>query len=114
MRMIPGLALYNKLCLINSGKMFNLCTFNQGTIFGYIDYQRTQEMKEFVRKHIVSIIFSFAGTIAGFLYWKFIGCSSGTCPIRSVWYLMTLYGLLLGWVTGGLAEDIFIKLFRKS
>jgi Family of unknown function (DUF6132) len=71
-------------------------------------------MKEFARKHIVSIIFAVAGSVAGFLYWKIIGCSSGTCPIKSVWYLMTLYGLLLGWVTGGLAEDIFMKFFRKS
>jgi hypothetical protein len=70
-------------------------------------------MKEFTRKHRVSIIFSIAGTIGGFLYWKFIGCSSGTCPIKSVWYLMTLYGLLLGWVTGGLAEDIYLK-FSKN
>jgi hypothetical protein len=70
-------------------------------------------MKEFTRKHRVSIISSVAGTIGGFLYWKYIGCSSGTCPIKSVWYLMTLYGLLLGWVTGGLAEDIYLKFSKK-
>ena len=70
-------------------------------------------MKEFIRKHIVSIIFAVAGSIGGFLYWKFVGCTSGTCIIKSVWYFSTLYGLVLGWVTGGLAEDIILK-FKKT
>jgi hypothetical protein len=71
-------------------------------------------MKEFTRKHIISIIFSVAGAIGGFLYWKFIGCSSGTCMIKSVWYLTTLYGLVLGWVVGGLAEDIILKIRKPN
>lgn len=70
-------------------------------------------MKEFIRKYLVSIIFAVAGSVGGFLYWKFVGCTSGTCIIKSVWYLSTLYGLVLGWITGGLAEDIIIK-FRKE
>jgi hypothetical protein len=70
-------------------------------------------MKEFAIKHIVSIIFAIAGSAGGFLYWKFVGCTSGTCIIKSVWYLSTLYGLVLGWVTGGLAEDIILK-FKKT
>jgi hypothetical protein len=36
------------------------------------------------------------GALAGFLYWKFIGCSSGTCPITSQWQNTTLYGALMG------------------
>ncbi len=36
------------------------------------------------------------GAIAGFLYWKFIGCSSGTCAITSKPLNSTLYGALLG------------------
>jgi hypothetical protein len=70
-------------------------------------------MKEYIRKHIVALIFAVAGSIGGFLYWKYVGCTSGTCIIKSVWYLTTLYGLILGWVTGGLAEDIILK-FRKT
>jgi hypothetical protein len=70
-------------------------------------------MKEFIRKHIVTIIFSVAGAVGGFLYWRFVGCASGTCIIKSVWYLTTLYGLVLGWVTGGLAEDLIGKI-RKT
>jgi hypothetical protein len=70
-------------------------------------------MKEFIRKHIVTIIFSVAGAVGGFLYWRFVGCASGTCIIKSVWYLTTLYGLVLGWVIGGLAEDLIGKI-RKT
>jgi hypothetical protein len=70
-------------------------------------------MKEFIRKHIIAIILSVAGAIGGFMYWRFIGCTSGTCMIKSVWYLSTLYGLLLGWVLGGLAEDLILR-FKKS
>jgi hypothetical protein len=70
-------------------------------------------MKEFIKKHLVAIIFSAAGSVAGFLYWKFVGCISGTCIIKSVWYLSALYGLVLGWVLGSLAEDLILK-FKKS
>jgi hypothetical protein len=70
-------------------------------------------MKEYLRKHIITIIFSVAGTTGGFLYWKFVGCASGTCMIRSVWYFATLYGLVSGWVIGSLAEDLIVK-FKKQ
>ena len=70
-------------------------------------------MKDFIRKHLVSLVFSGAGAVGGFLYWKFIGCTSGTCFIKSVWYMSTLYGILLGYVTGGLVGDLVSK-FRKT
>ena len=37
-----------------------------------------------------------AGGIAGFLYWKFIGCASGACPITSNKFISVAYGALLG------------------
>jgi hypothetical protein len=36
------------------------------------------------------------GAFLGFLYYKFIGCSTGTCAITSNLWLSTLYGLILG------------------
>ena len=70
-------------------------------------------MKEFIRKYLIEIIFSVAGAIGGFLYWKFIGCLSGTCVIKSVWYMSTLYGGMLGWVISSLGKDLTLR-FKKE
>ena len=42
------------------------------------------------------------GMIGGWLYWKFVGCVSGTCPIWSNMWIATAYGGLLGWLLAGL------------
>ena len=70
-------------------------------------------MKDFFRKHLITVIFMSAGAIGGFLYWKYIGCTSGTCVIKSVWYLSTIYGVALGYVIGSLVEELVVK-FRKE
>ena len=36
------------------------------------------------------------GGLAGFLYYYFVGCSSGSCAITSSPYMSTIYGGLLG------------------
>ena len=66
-----------------------------------------------ISKYKLLIIFTIAGLIGGFLYWKLIGCASGTCPIKSVWYWSTLYGGLLGFLVGSLVEDLILK-FKRS
>ncbi|MDZ7739790.1 MAG: hypothetical protein U5K32_12135 [Bacteroidales bacterium] len=58
------------------------------------------------------IIFTITGGIAGFLYWKFVGCNTGSCPIKSNWYLMTAYGLVFGYLAGDLISGFILK--RKS
>ncbi|HRW21604.1 MAG TPA: DUF6132 family protein [Bacteroidales bacterium] len=59
----------------------------------------------FIKKHWPIIVFTITGAIAGFLYWKFVGCTTGSCPIKSKWYLSTLYGGALGF----LISSLFIK-----
>jgi hypothetical protein len=66
-------------------------------------------MKYFLKKHILKIIGIFVGSVAGFLYYHFIGCSSGTCPITSNPYMTVAYGALLGY----LFSDMFRKKERK-
>jgi F0F1-type ATP synthase assembly protein I len=36
------------------------------------------------------------GGALGYLYYRFVGCASGACPITSNKYSATLYGALMG------------------
>ncbi len=38
------------------------------------------------------------GGAGGFLYYRFIGCKSGACPITGNPWISTLYGALIGWL----------------
>ena len=66
-------------------------------------------MKKFVLKHKWALIAGVIGGAGGFLYWRFIGCNSGTCPIRSVWYWSTLWGAAMGYLVGDMVNDWFVK-----
>jgi hypothetical protein len=52
------------------------------------------------------IIGVLLGAIAGFLYWKQIGCTSGTCLITSKWHNSTAYGAVMG--------GLLFSMFKKS
>ncbi len=41
------------------------------------------------------IIASIIGALLGYIYYKKIGCASGTCPITSNKYVSIIYGALL-------------------
>ncbi len=41
-----------------------------------------------------------AGALLGFLYYKKVGCPSGTCPITSSPYGSVLYGAVMGLMVG--------------
>ncbi len=66
-------------------------------------------MKTFLKKHKWPLLTGIAGGVAGFLYWKTIGCTSGSCPVRSVWYWSTLWGIAMGYLLGDLAQDLVIR-----
>jgi hypothetical protein len=57
-------------------------------------------MKFKIKTFQLQIIFTTIGAIGGFLYWKFVGCNSGTCAIKSVWYWSTLWGTAVGFLIG--------------
>lgn len=68
----------------------------------------------FLQKHKLAVILTGVGAVAGFLYWRFIGCQTGTCPIKSVWYGSTAWGMAFGYVVGDLAEDLRKKRAKKN
>ncbi|MBX7094337.1 MAG: hypothetical protein K1X56_06410 [Flavobacteriales bacterium] len=48
-------------------------------------------MKKWVNKNRLWLIGSLAGAVAGYVYWRTVGCSNGSCMITSTWYISTLY-----------------------
>ena len=45
-------------------------------------------------------IFVFLGALFGFLFYFFVGCRTGSCPITSNPYISVFYGILMGAVLG--------------
>jgi len=62
-------------------------------------------MKKFLRKHRYGLVIIIPGAFLGFLYWYYIGCNTGTCPITSVWYNSAIYGAILGYFAGDLIDS---------
>lgn len=60
---------------------------------------------QFLKKYIIQIAGIFVGMVGGYLYYHFVGCSSGTCPITSNPFMSIIYGALMGY----LIADIFKK-----
>ena len=50
-------------------------------------------------KHLKYGLGILLGASAGFAYWYFIGCTSGSCPITSSPVNSTIYGVLMGVLT---------------
>ena len=42
------------------------------------------------------IIGAFVGGVLGFAYYKFVGCSTGSCPLTSNPLISTIYGMAMG------------------
>ncbi len=61
-------------------------------------------MIKFIQNRKFEIIGGIVGIIGGYLYWKYVGCISGTCPIQANWYSMVPYGLVFGILVGGLLK----------
>ncbi|WP_317171499.1 DUF6132 family protein [Flavobacterium sp. I3-2] len=64
-----------------------------------------QLMKKYGKKHLYTILGIAIGAVAGYFYWKFIGCSTGSCAITSNPINSTIYGSVMG----GLLLSIFKK-----
>lgn len=66
--------------------------------------------KDLITKHWPVITGVAIGALAGYLYWRLVGCSTGTCPITSSPFMSTLWGAIMG----GLIFDIFNKKNNKQ
>ena len=48
------------------------------------------------RPILITLAGAAIGAAAGWLYWRFVGCASGSCSITSSALNSSLYGALLG------------------
>lgn len=55
-------------------------------------------MKILNKKRVASLIGVFIGGIAGYLYYYFIGCSTGSCAITSRPFNSIIYGAIIGYL----------------
>ena len=58
-----------------------------------------------LKKYWITILGIIFGSITGYLYYKYVGCISGTCAITSKPFNSTLYGAVMG----GLVFSLFEK-----
>ena len=68
-------------------------------------------MKKWIINYKLYFIGAVIGSLAGFLYWKYIGCLTGTCAITSNPTRSTLYFALMGALLFGMfkKEDLSKK-----
>ena len=63
-------------------------------------------MKNFLLKHWLKIAGAAVGALGGYLYYVYVGCVTGTCPITSNPYMSIIYGSVMGL--------LFFDLFKKN
>ena len=52
--------------------------------------------KLFFKRHWLTLLGIALGAAGGFLYWNFIGCTTGTCPITSSPINSSVWGAIIG------------------
>lgn len=62
------------------------------------------DIKSLLKKRWLRIAGTVAGLLGGYLYYHFIGCNSGTCPITSNPWVSTLYGGLIGFLLSDIVK----------
>lgn len=53
-------------------------------------------MKKIFNQHWLLLAGVIVGALGGYLYWYFIGCNNGTCPLTSSPVNSSIAGALLG------------------
>lgn len=60
-----------------------------------------------LKRWIILSIGAVIGGTLGFLYWKFVGCDSGSCAITSSPINSSIYGMAMGGLLFSSFDDYF-------
>ena len=63
-------------------------------------------MMQFIRKNKFYLIGGAVGGAGGYLYYFYVGCSSGSCPITSSPVMSIIWGAAMG--------GLLLSLFKKT
>lgn len=61
-------------------------------------------VKVFFRKHWPVLLGVVVGAVAGYLYWRYVGCTTGSCPITSSPVNSTLWGAVMRGLLGNILQ----------
>ena len=67
-----------------------------------------------ILRYKFEIIFSVIGFFAGYAYWYYIGCASGTCAITARWYTSSIYGVIIGFLGGQILSEYLKKRIKRK
>lgn len=59
-------------------------------------------MREKLKKRLKPILFTVGGALVGLIYYCFVGCASGSCPLTSHPLVTMAYMGLAGWLLSGI------------
>jgi len=62
-----------------------------------------------LKKNLVYIAGGIIGALAGYLYWYYIGCLSGTCPLKSTPTISIIMGIIVGLYISGTIRKLTNK-----
>jgi len=64
------------------------------------------KMIVFLKEHWLTVVGAVSGIVGGYLYYRFVGCTSGSCPITSSPWISSIWGGMMG--------GLFLNVFEKK
>ena len=61
-----------------------------------IDRKGFESMKTWLKQYGLLALGLLAGAVGGYLYWRYVGCSTGSCPITASPWGSTVWGAAIG------------------